>query len=90
LVELHVVGQHRAQPVPVAAVEQGDISGDGRRRRPRRETGGPIDTLPDAPPVLGADGGTDFVLYRKDRVLCVQGGERLEAHRLKPERRHGA
>jgi hypothetical protein len=32
--------------------------------------------------VLDADGGTDFVLYRKDRVRCVQGGERMEARRL--------
>jgi hypothetical protein len=38
-----------------------------------------------AQPVLDADGGTDFVLYRKDRVRCVQGGERLEAQRLKPD-----
>src|ERR1700742_4380001 len=38
-----------------------------------------------APPVLDADGGTDFVLYRKDRVRCAQGGERLEGRRLWPE-----
>jgi hypothetical protein len=44
-----------------------------------------IEALPEAPPVLGADGGTDYVLYRKDRVRCVQGGDRLQAHRLKPE-----
>ena len=43
-----------------------------------------IEQLADAPPVLGADGGTDVVLYRKDRVRCAQGGERLEAFRLKP------
>ena len=44
-----------------------------------------IEQLPDAPPVLGADGGSDYVLYRKDRVRCVKGSERLEAHRLKPD-----
>ncbi len=44
-----------------------------------------IEQLPGASPVLDADGGTDFVLYRKDRVRCVQGGERMEARRLKPE-----
>jgi hypothetical protein len=49
-----------------------------------QEAGRRIEELPDAPPVLGADGGTDCVLYRKDRVRCVQGGERLEAIRLKP------
>jgi hypothetical protein len=50
-----------------------------------QEAGRRIEQLPDARPVLDADGGTDFVLYRKDRVRCVQGGDRLEAHRLKPE-----
>ena len=50
-----------------------------------QEAGRRIEQLPDAPPVLDADGGTDCVLYRKDRVRCVQGGERLEVHRLKPE-----
>jgi hypothetical protein len=38
---------------------------------------------PDA--VLGNDGGTDYVLYRKDRIRCVQGGDRLEERRLKPD-----
>ncbi|AMN43126.1 GFA family protein [Rhodoplanes sp. Z2-YC6860] len=36
-------------------------------------------------PVLAEDGGTDYVLYRKDRVRCVQGGNLLEERRLKPE-----
>ena len=49
-----------------------------------REEGRRIERLSGAPPVVGADGGTDFVLYRKDRVRCVQGGERLEAHRRTP------
>jgi hypothetical protein len=44
-----------------------------------------IEQLPGAPPVLDADGGSDFVLYRKDRVRCTRGGDRLEAFRLKPE-----
>ncbi|MBR0895435.1 hypothetical protein JQ616_10795 [Bradyrhizobium tropiciagri] len=35
--------------------------------------------------VLADDGGTDYVLYRKDRVRCIKGGELLEARRLKPE-----
>lgn len=50
-----------------------------------QEAGRRIEQLPDAPPILDADGGTDFVLYRKDRVRCVQGGGGLKAHRLKPE-----
>ena len=32
-----------------------------------------------------SDGGTDYVLYRKDRVQCVAGQEYLEEHRLKPD-----
>ncbi len=35
--------------------------------------------------VLSEDGGTDYVLYRKDRVRCVGGGDLLEERRLKPE-----
>ena len=50
-----------------------------------QEAGRRIEQLAGASPVLDADGGTDFVLYRKDRVRCLQGGERLEEHRLKPE-----
>ena len=50
-----------------------------------QEAGRRIEQLPGAPPMLDTDGGTDVVLYRKDRVRCVRGGERLEAHRLKPE-----
>src|SRR6201993_1497509 len=40
--------------------------------------------LPGADTVLDADGGTSYVLYRKDRVRCVAGGEQLEEKRLKP------
>lgn len=34
--------------------------------------------------VLAKDGGTDYVLYRKDRVHCIRGGDLLEERRLKP------
>jgi hypothetical protein len=34
---------------------------------------------------LADDGGTDYALYRKDRVRCVRGGELFEERRLKPE-----
>jgi hypothetical protein len=50
-----------------------------------QEAGRQIESLPDAPTVLDADGGIDFVLYRKDRVRCVRGGDLMEARRLKPE-----
>ena len=38
-----------------------------------------------ADPLLASDGGTDYVLYRKDRVRCVSGGYLLEERRLKPD-----
>ena len=38
-----------------------------------------------APAVVGPDGGTECVLYRKDRVRLVAGAELLEDHRLVPE-----
>ena len=40
---------------------------------------------PGADSVLGEDGGTDYLLYRKDRIRCVRGGDRLEERRLKPD-----
>jgi len=50
-----------------------------------QEAGRRIEQLPDAAPVLDADGGTDYVLYRKDRIRCMQGGERLKAYQLKSD-----
>jgi hypothetical protein len=50
-----------------------------------QEGGRQIEQLADAAPVLDADGGTDYVVYRKDRVRCTHGGERLKAYRLKPD-----
>ena len=41
-----------------------------------------IEALSDAAPVLGADGGTAFVLYRKDRFECTKGRELLRDLRL--------
>jgi hypothetical protein len=48
-----------------------------------QEAGRQIGQLPDAPRVLGPDGGTDFLLYRKDRVKYIKGAELLFDHRLK-------
>ncbi|HLZ03031.1 MAG TPA: hypothetical protein VKR55_12860 [Bradyrhizobium sp.] len=50
-----------------------------------QEVGRRLQALPGADEVLGRDGGTDYVLYRKDRARCVSGSEHLEEHRLKPE-----
>lgn len=41
-----------------------------------------LQSLPGAKPVLDHHGATRFVLYRKDRVCCVNGAELLRAHRL--------
>ncbi|MGY4397199.1 hypothetical protein ACVWZA_002390 [Sphingomonas sp. UYAg733] len=35
--------------------------------------------------VVDDDGGTDLVLYRKDRIGFIGGGDQLREHRLKPE-----
>lgn len=49
-----------------------------------QEAGSRFERLASAPAVLAPDGGTDYLLYRKDRVRCVAGQEHLEEHRLKP------
>jgi hypothetical protein len=49
-----------------------------------QEAGRRIGALPDAPAVVGADGGTDLILWRKDQARCVKGADRLEGMRLKP------
>jgi hypothetical protein len=50
-----------------------------------QEAGRRFEQLVSAPPVLNPDGGTDFVLYRKDRVECATGQEYLGEYRLKPD-----
>jgi len=50
-----------------------------------QEAGRQFEQRPSAPSVLSPDGGTDYVLYRKDRVQCAMGQEYLEEHRLKPD-----
>lgn len=37
-----------------------------------------------AEPLTDSDGGTHYVMQRKDRVACKQGTELLREHRLKP------
>ena len=43
-----------------------------------------IEALPAAAPVLDADAGTPLVMFRKDRLRCVQGQDLLSAHKLTP------
>lgn len=42
-----------------------------------------IEALPNAPPVRDPDGGTAYVLYRKDRIRYAKGEPLLQNHRLK-------
>jgi hypothetical protein len=44
-----------------------------------------LEALPVRPSILEDNGGTQFVLYRKDRVQFLSGTEHLAAFRLKPD-----
>ena len=44
-----------------------------------------IEALPDAGPVRDSDGGTPYVLYRKDRFSCVEGNQLLQGLRIQPD-----
>jgi hypothetical protein len=50
-----------------------------------QEAGHRYPAAPGVDSVLAEDGGTDYVLYRKDRVRCVRGGDLFEERRLKPD-----
>src|ERR1700744_5449443 len=50
-----------------------------------QEAGRQYQAVPGADTGLGADGGTDFVLYRKDRVRGDAGEGLLEERRLTPD-----
>jgi hypothetical protein len=43
-----------------------------------QEGSGQIEALKNAPPILGPDGGTAYVLYRKDRITYSKGTELLK------------
>ncbi|WP_035871842.1 GFA family protein [Cucumibacter marinus] len=43
-----------------------------------------IEALPGAAPILQSDGGTPYILCRKDRVSVVRGQELIEGRKLKP------
>ena len=42
-----------------------------------------LEALPGAPPLLDRAGGTEFVVYRKDRVTVARGADRLRRTKLK-------
>jgi hypothetical protein len=41
-----------------------------------------IERLSSAPKVLDCDGGTSYLLYRKDRISCAKGSEHLREFKL--------
>jgi len=47
-----------------------------------QQAGQAFGALPGAPGVVDADGGTPYLLVRKDRIAWKTGTDRLEAHRL--------
>jgi hypothetical protein len=47
-----------------------------------RTAGSRLATLPGALPIQEANGGTQYVLYRKDRVTFTRGEDRLKGFRL--------
>ena len=42
-----------------------------------------LEALPGAGSVRDPDGGTAYVVYRKDRVQCARGAELLQSHKLR-------
>lgn len=48
-----------------------------------REAAREIEALPNAPPLREADGGTGYVVFRKDRVRCSKGEPLLRKHKIK-------
>lgn len=44
-----------------------------------------IETLPAAAPVMNPDGGTSYLVYRKDRVECSSGQEHLQSLKIRPD-----
>jgi hypothetical protein len=49
-----------------------------------RTAGGVLEKLPGAPRIVGRNGATHLVLYRKDRVHFTKGAELLKEYRLTP------
>jgi hypothetical protein len=47
------------------------------------EAGHILENIAGAAPILDANDGTSFELFRKDRVMCVSGADKLREHRLK-------
>jgi hypothetical protein len=48
-----------------------------------RKGAGQIEALPKAGAVADPDGGTAYILYRKDRIECSKGAQLLKSYKLK-------
>ena len=48
-----------------------------------QEGSGQIEALPNAGPVRDPDGATAYLLYRKDRVRCSRGAQRLQGYKIR-------
>jgi hypothetical protein len=46
---------------------------------------GHIESLPNAAPVLDPDGGTAYIVYRKDRIRCSRGAALLQSYKIRAE-----
>jgi len=44
-----------------------------------------IESLPNAAPVLDPDGGTAYIVYRKDRIRCSRGAALLKSYKIRTE-----
>ena len=53
------------------------------RRLPEGGRSVQIEALPNAGTVRDPDGGTAYILYRKDRIECSKGAELLRSYKLK-------
>jgi hypothetical protein len=47
-----------------------------------QEGSGQIEALENAAPVLGPDGGSSYILYRKDRINYAKGAELLKGYKI--------
>lgn len=69
-----VVLEARDEPIVSVACYCASCQAAGRR----------LEALANAAPMLEEDGGTSFILFRKDRIRCRNGAELLREHRLTP------
>lgn len=50
-----------------------------------REAARRLDALPVSPPIVEANGGVQYALFRKDRVRFTKGADEMREFRLKPD-----